>query len=191
MGYFDDYQTKRYAATGNRPRGAAGKTGSAGGGLDYEELLRELFSLSSSGPGLGTYAAGKGLDLAGGLLKSVFGAGAGERKAAKGDLATAKTNLLEHRGEDVFDPKAASAFALKGTYGPKKKAAAAMQDISGNVNALDIMGALKEGEFDMMDNIFAANYVRNKEMVAARDLTIDQTLMDAAIKRFVSAQAMG
>lgn len=186
--HYDAYQTNR-RASGNR--GGTGPSSMGGGtGTDYEKMLRELFSLSS-GPGLGTFALGKGFDLAGGLLKSAFGSGAGARKEAKADMTTAKANLLEHRGKDIFDPRAASTFALKGTYGAKKKAASAMQDISGNVNALDIMGALKEQEFDTMDNIFASNYVRNREMVAARDLTIDQTLMDAAIKRFISAQAMG
>lgn len=155
---------------------------SGGGGFDFGEL-----GVAAAGgiPGLGAYAAGKGVDLLGGFIKSIFGSDKGEKAFER-----ESKNLSALGEEDFLDPFAIARFARKESRSELKDAASKLSELSGGmISDFDLFGALREGQADELGSNLAGLEERNQTLTSSRKTQVQFAKFNAALAEYMQENA--
>ena len=137
-------------------------------------------------PGVGAFAVSKGLNLAGKLVESIFGAG--EKKKARKAFEAEGSNLSALGEEDFLDPFAIARFARKESRSELKDAASKLADLSGGqLSDFDLFGALRENQADTLGSELFAAEKENQFATSQRKTNIGMAKFNAALTRYMNA----
>ncbi len=149
------------------------------GGFDLEKILQSI-------PGIGSFATGKGIELLGGLVSSIFGGGA--KKRAKKRLRGAEGELTDLGEEDFLNPFAIAGFARKESRIELKDAASKLANLSGGqLSDFDLFGALRESQADTLGLELAGLEERNQALTSGRRTNIALAKYKGALQTYLNA----
>ncbi|MCK5601306.1 hypothetical protein KAR91_05550 [Candidatus Pacearchaeota archaeon] len=156
-----------------------------GGGFDFGEAAGLSAAAMGGPPGLGMYAAGKGIGLFGDLITQFLGGK--EKRRAREAFETERGSLMGSMGEKPFKAEDIGQYYMKMLTPDIRKRAESVQDITGNVRSADAFGAILEELYPQHLRTQAGL----KERSAMAGFSADQrkrlAAFNAAVQRMINA----